>query len=72
MTEQEKAKIYLVMLYNYPYAIFKNSADAVNFCKEYVFKFGSSPMAVDEYELNGRKTKDNMIWANWWREKKDD
>jgi len=33
-------KVYLVMMFNYPYAIFENMNDAIDSCKEHVQKFG--------------------------------
>jgi len=63
-------KAHLVMMFNYPYAVFEKLDDAINFCKEHVLKFGPRPMFVQAYMINGKQTG-NMAWANWWREKKD-
>jgi hypothetical protein len=64
-------KVYLVMMFNYPYAIFENMNDAINSCKEHVQKFGPRPMFVQAYTINGTQNG-NITWANWWKEMQDE
>ena len=61
-------KIYLVMEYNSPYAIFDNIDSAIEMCVTYIEKYKTPPstFSIYEYEMNGKQTIPTYVWSSWW------